>query len=423
VKTIIPSDIALQMTGVGAVIIALAAAILVAVRLLDRDRQFEEGDAIYRLLSLSAWMGILLVPLLLVFVWAGFLVCLVTIGVVVVVVCTVHRAYQYSLMATLAVSAERLIPLLPTVEAIADERWGLARHRTRKLAALLRAGWTLPDALARVPGLVPRRALVLVRMGHESGLLAASLREAVAERERFSGLRTQLAARLWYLCGYLFFAMLVVAFMTIKIAPQLQKIFADFGRELPRLTHVMIDTAGDFGPVLSLVCTLAGLIAIVLWALWYLDAIPFRLPLLGRLTWRLHTATVLESLALWVKSARPLPEAIAALARWYPRWPVRRRLDRVLADLTSGGDWSESLLRNELIVRSDLAVLRAARQAGNLAWALGELADGRRRRLAYRLQTLLQCVFPLVILGYGLAVMAFVVAFFLPLIALIRSLI
>jgi type II secretory pathway component PulF len=143
---------------------------------------------------------------------------------------------------------------------------------------------------------------------------------------------------------------------------------------------------------------------------------------LGRLTWKLHTATVLESLAIWVKSARPLPEAMAALARWYPRWPVRQRLGRVLADLTSGGDWSESLLRHQLIRPSDLAVLRAARRAGNLAWALNEIADSNRRRLAYRLQTLLQCVFPLVILGFGFAVMLFVVAFFMPLIALIQRL-
>jgi type II secretory pathway component PulF len=95
----------------------------------------------------------------------------------------------------------------------------------------------------------------------------------------------------------------------------------------------------------------------------------------------------------------------------------------VLADLNSGSGWGESLLRHQVIERPDLAVLRAAGQAGNLAWALGELADGHRRRLAYRLQTLLQCVFPLVILGFGLAVMAFVVAFFLPLIALIQKLV
>jgi type II secretory pathway component PulF len=233
----------------------------------------------------------------------------------------------------------------------------------------------------------------------------------------------QMAARLWYLCVYLFFAMIVVIFVMVKIVPAFQKIFADFGMKLPRLTQMMIGTVGDCGSVLLPFFLLGGLLAIVLFGLWYFDAIPFRLPLLDRLTWKLHTATVLESLALWVKSARPLPEAISALARWYPRSPVRQRLGRVLADLTSGGDWSESLLRHQLIGRSDLAVLRAARQAGNLAWALGEIADGRRRRLAYRLQTLLQAVFPLVILGYGLAVMAFVVAFFLPLIALIQSLV
>ncbi len=417
------SNIALQLTASSAVIVALAAAVLVAVRLLDRDRRLDGGDAIYGLLSASAWVAIVLVPLLLVSVCSGFLVAPVLIGAMAVVVWRVHRARQYSLIAALAVSAERQIPLIPAVEALADERWGLARQRTQKLAALLRAGWTLPDALARVGGLVPRRALVLIRMGQESGLLAASLREALTERETFSGFRMQMAARLWYLCLYLLVATMVVVFMMIKIVPALYKIFTDFGKELPPLTQLVVGTARDFALVLPWVCVLAVLLAIALWTLWYLDAIPFRLPLLGRLTWKLHAATVLDSLALWVKSARPLPEAIAALARWYPRWPVRQRLDRVLAEITSGGDWCESLLRHQLIGRSDLAVLRAARQAGNLAWALGEIADGRRRRLAYRLQTLLQCAFPLVILGFGVAVMAFVVAFFLPLIALIQSLV
>jgi general secretion pathway protein F len=416
------ANIALQLASAGAVIVALAVAVLVAVRLLDRDRQPEGRDAIYNTMSLSAWVAILLVPLLLILTCTGFLIAPILIGALVVVVLRVRRARQYSLIATLAVAAERQIPLIPAIEALAEERWGPARERTRQLADLLRAGWTLPDALARVGGLVPRRALLLIRMGQESGCLAASLREALAERETFSGLRTQMAARLWYLCAYLVCAILILTFIMIKIVPAFQKIFADFGRELPRLTQLMIGAANDVGQVLFPLCLLASLLAIMLWALWRYDAIPFRLPLLGRLTWRLHTATVLESLALWVKSSRPLPEAVAALARYYPSWPVRRQLDRVLADLNAGGDWGESLLRHRLIGRLDLAVLRAARQAGNLAWALGELADGGRRRLAYRLQTLLQCTFPLVILGFGLTVMAFVVAFFLPLIALIKSL-
>jgi type II secretory pathway component PulF len=411
-----------RVTAAGAAIIALAAAVLVAVRLLDRDRRPYDVDAIGRVLSLTAWVAIVLLLLMAVCVCSGFLLAPVGIVCVLLVVWRVYRASQYSLIATLAVAAERQIPLIPAVEALAVERWGLARSRTRKLAALLRAGWTLPDALAQVGGLVPRRALALIRMGHESDLLAASLREALTERETFAGLKMATAGRLWYLLVCLVYATLVFAFVTIKIVPAFHKIFSDFGMQLPWLTQAVMSVSGDFASILPLVCLLIGLLATTLSILWYFDVVPFRLPLLGWPAWRLHAATVLESLALWVRNARPLPEAIALLARWYPHWPLRRRLDRVLADLNAGGDWGNSLLRHDLIGRADLAVLRAARQAGNLAWAFGELADGRRRRLAYSLQTLLQCTFPLVILGYGLAVMLFVVAFFLPLIALINSL-
>lgn len=114
------SNIALQLTASSAVIVALAAAVLVAVRLLDRDRRLDGGDAIYGLLSASAWVAIVLVPLLLVSVCSGFLVAPVLIGAMAVVVWRVHRARQYSLIAALAVSAERQIPLIPAVEALAD---------------------------------------------------------------------------------------------------------------------------------------------------------------------------------------------------------------------------------------------------------------------------------------------------------------
>jgi type II secretory pathway component PulF len=409
--------------GAGAAIVALAAAVLVAVRLLEREQQPHEEDAIGRLLSLGAWVSIVLLFLMVISVCSGILIAPLAVVCVFLVLWRLHRANQYELVVSLAVSAERSIPLIPAVEALAVERWGLARRRTEKLAGLLRAGWTLPDALAQVPGLVPRRVLVLVRMGYASDLLAASLREALAERETFSGLKMQAAARLAYLGACLLYATVLISFTMVKIVPSFYKIFQDFGMELPWLTRAVIGVSADCGFFLLLGFLLAGMLAVLLLVLWRLDAVPFRLPLLGCGVWRLHAATVLEALALWVRNARPLPEAIALLARWYPRWPVRRQLEGVLADLNAGGDWGASLLRHELIGRADLAVLHAAQKAGNLSWAFGELADGRRRRLAFRLQTLLQCLFPFVILVYGLAVMVFVVAFFIPLVRLISSLV
>jgi type II secretory pathway component PulF len=174
--------------------------------------------------------------------------------------------------------------------------------------------------------------------------------------------------------------------------------------------------------------TVAGwalpLINVLLWytLLRYMGWIQFGLPGLNWLTRRLETARILDALSLVAQQQRPLVEGIATLAQSYPKYSIRRRLRRVAKDVSAGIDWGDSLVDRGLIQRADWAVLQSAQRVGNLAWAMREMADSHRRRLAYRMNALLQMAFPLVLLIYGGIVGVFVVAYFLPLIALIQRL-
>ncbi|MGW8256393.1 MAG: type II secretion system F family protein, partial [Thermoguttaceae bacterium] len=96
---------------------------------------------------------------------------------------------------------------------------------------------------------------------------------------------------------------------------------------------------------------------------------------------------------------------------------------RVARDLDQGVSWSDSLRRRRLIQSVDQAVLQAAERVGNLPWALRETADSNRRRMAYRLNAIMQLAFPPIILCLGAAVMVVILAFFYPLIYLIYGLV
>ena len=89
-------------------------------------------------------------------------------------------------------------------------------------------------------------------------------------------------------------------------------------------------------------------------------------------------------------------------------------------DIEAGHDWAESLCQREVIRRGDLAVLQAAQRVGNLPWAMQELADSARRRFMYKLQAIVQAVFPAVLICLGLTVMFIVVSLFWPLVTLIQ---
>jgi type II secretory pathway component PulF len=114
--------------------------------------------------------------------------------------------------------------------------------------------------------------------------------------------------------------------------------------------------------------------------------------------------------------------AIGALAVRYPSRLIRSRLRSVAGEVEQGGDWIASFRRGRLISRTDVALLRAATKAGNLAWALEEAAAAAQRRLAYRLQTIGQILMPLAILLAGGCVMLFAVGGILPLVSLISEL-
>ncbi|HEY4761511.1 MAG TPA: type II secretion system F family protein [Thermoguttaceae bacterium] len=137
---------------------------------------------------------------------------------------------------------------------------------------------------------------------------------------------------------------------------------------------------------------------------------------------RRHTAAILDSLALAAEYNRPVGNSIATLAASYPLHSIRRKLKLVEKDVTQGSDWCESLYQHGLIKSVDKAVLKAAQRVNNLPWAMREMADSNRRRLAYRLNALVQLAYPPVILCLGVIVMFIVVSIFLPLISLISKL-
>jgi type II secretory pathway component PulF len=330
---------------------------------------------------------------------------------------TVHRtqrARQYALLSLLAVAAERLMPLVPAIEAYAEEQGGRFGARLRGLVARLRAGTPLPLALREARGVIPPEAMAMIHTGIESGALGPALRKVVAGRNADQPLWDAVTGKVLYFCALLWIAASVTIFMMWNIMPAMQRILFDFGLPVPAATQFVID-AGAFGVLPWIAALVLLLYAVAQYCGW----IRWRPPGLGWVIRRRDTAVILDALALVAERNRPMVEGLSSLANSYPVRSIRRRLTWAVADVASGVDWCESLRRRGLIGRADAAVCQAAQRAGNLAWALAEMADSNRRRLAYRLQLLLPVLFPLVVLAIGALVMTLAVGYFVPLVDLI----
>jgi type II secretory pathway component PulF len=146
------------------------------------------------------------------------------------------------------------------------------------------------------------------------------------------------------------------------------------------------------------------------------------IPVFDRLFARRHMITILRALAIVVSADRPIPPALFALSQWYPTAWVRKKLSQAALDTSLGHDWTTALRENGLITDSDVGVLTSAQRAGNLAWALRELAETGERRWGYRLQAWSQVLFVLAMLIFGVLILLLAVGFFLPLITIIERL-
>jgi protein transport protein HofC len=332
---------------------------------------------------------------------------------------------QDALLWALAVTAERGMPLDPTLEAFAAQCAGKYRREVLAAADALKQGETLPQAIAHAPGLLPREAEPLVRTGHESGTLSAALRESADLRSRLRGPWMSLAIRLAYLTWVLLVLQSVAGFLAFFILPKFEAIFADFGVPLPAITILMIEVTHFlikyfyivYLPLLLIQLAVVGAATAAVFGM-----LPWDLPLVGRLFDRRHAAVVLRCLAQVVEGNRPIGQGLRWLVEMYPVERMRLRLLDAAREVEAGHDWCAALHAHSVIRGPELALLDAARRCGNLAWALRQAAETSERRFAYRFQVLVYAVMPLFVVAIGALVFVMTVAYFTPLLVLVEKL-
>lgn len=395
-----------------------------------------------------------------------------------------HRALLWSL----STAAEKGVPLSEAARAYADETLGDTGVRALALAEAIERGEPLALAVRTARLRMGAAMKLAVRLGERLGVLGPAMRQQLDESHLVDAALSNAVGRLLYLFIVFFALVGVFIFCTIRFIPIIQRIYFDYGSELPAPTRLVISTADLFADPLSLawwaliILFLAALaIAVGIGVLFVYDAIERRFPIrsgdsqlkqfsmlrrrarwlvriVGWITilvmgvlllapilvlpmlmllfyvgwfprdlpgvWRLFRrydgALVMRGLALSIRRGLPLPQALALIQENYPIRQVASQLAQAGGRIAQGSDWCQSLRQTGLIGSADAAVLAAGQRAGNLDWALEEMADSAVRRQTYWVQLLTQILFPITLLLLAGVIFVFVLGVFLPLVSLIQ---
>jgi type IV pilus assembly protein PilC len=297
-------------------------------------------------------------------------------------------------------------------------------RKMERVAGLLEAGWSLPEALRMVPGVASRETRLAAALGQDTGRLAGCLRALRSPvRSRLATLWLEVVPRIAYPLFLLVVVNGVLTFWMLYLAPRYQRIFKDFNMPLPVETERTL-ALGEVAMQYSWILTVAvPVLAAVLLVLLLSPTLRWYFPLVGRL-YRAYVRTqVLQGLSYLLQLGQPAPAAVGVLAdSGCFVGGARRRLRALRRRLERGEPLADSLRRENGLPRAMVPLLHSAERAGNLPWALGELADVLAGRLARRVQRLGLALFPVPVVGIGVVVGVIVVGLFVPLITIINGL-
>ena len=335
------------------------------------------------------------------------------------------RLEHEALLASMGIAAEKGIPLPEVVLAFADEMNSAGARRALWLVQALQQGVPLDQALSYAWIKCSTATRMAVRVGISLGALAPALRSQANSSHELETVVRPMFMRWVYLLHLLLVGECIVIFIMIWIVPVFDKMFSEFGLKLPVMTVLLINFSRwvvDYGWPLFFLLTMGAVVASLTSVFSYIGWLPRSMPILNRLFRRYDGAIVLRSLALAIRRGQPVNTSLRLMADIYPLGTVRTWLSKASAMVERGEDWCAALRKVRLIDRTDEVVLRSAQGAGNLPWALEEMAESLLRREMYRWQARYNILSPILILLMGICVGFVCVALFLPLVGLIQGL-
>ena len=285
--------------------------------------------------------------------------------------------------------------------------------------AALMDGAPLSEALDRSGAGFPRYYIASLKSGETAGD-AAEVFAQLAEHLETRGIdRAQISSALVYPAFVAAVSLLVCTILMVNVAPEIVSLFEVSGRELPKLTQIMLSVSGWIGDhVIPLGLALLAFVAAIIATRFVpamrraRDRFGLRLPVIGRLMRLSASVQYLRTLALVLASRQPVVLACDSAAEVMDIARFRAEADTVTDAVRGGDSLSQALDRlspippvaRQLIAAGEVSA-KLARMSGRAAMLVENSLSTERKRIAALLEPILMMVVGAMVLVIVLSVL------------------
>jgi len=280
----------------------------------------------------------------------------------------------------------------------------------------LERGEPLPEAF-RKAGVFPEYLTHMLSAVQRGENLEFILRTAGEYLRKVAAFKARVLNALIYPTVVILFSFVSLLVTVTVVVPKVAGVLESLGRELPLATRAVLLLSKLLSSALPL---LPMAVAAFLWRERLLGperagALLLKLPVYGKVSFYFNLARFARTLAMLLRAAVPLPQAVLLASKSVTNAFIRKKLEQLVPELERGKSLSELLKRTSVFPETFVNLVETGEASGELERMLELLADTYEELAERVVEFWLRVAEPLAILVIGLVVGLVVVSVLLPL--------
>lgn len=315
------------------------------------------------------------------------------------------------------------VPLLQSFEIIGE---GLENPNMRKLVDDIKqqvaAGNSFATALRTRPLYFDDLFCNLVDAGEQAGALENLLDRVATYKEKSEALKSKIKKAMNYPIAVVAVAIIVSCILLIKVVPQFESVFANFGAELPAFTQFVIGLSQGLQEQWYIF--LFFLIAAIFtfsetkkrsekFRNW-LDRTALKAPVVGDIIYKSSVARYARTLATTFAAGVPLVEALDSVAGATGNIVFKNAVQKVKQDVTSGMQLNFSMRSTGVFPSMAVQMTAIGEESGALDMMLDKVASYYEAEVDNAVDGLTALMEPLIMSVLGVLVGGLIIAMYLP---------
>ncbi len=285
------------------------------------------------------------------------------------------------------------------------------------------AGLSFSKALSKHPDVFNDLYVAMVQAGESGGILEQTLQRVANQLEKDAALRRMIKAAMVYPALVISFSFLVLIALVAFLVPVFEKIFKDFGGDLPTITKFTVALSHLITDRWYLMIAVGVALTVAFrrwkrteWGRMQWDTIKLKVPMkIGGIVQKVALARFSRTFAGLVAAGVPMLEAIEITGRTAGNKVIEKAMQEVRDSVSRGGTISAPMAKAPNVFPAMVVqMIGVGEETGALETMLGKVADFYEEQVEAAVKALTSILEPVMIVLVGAIVGFIVISMYMP---------